>query len=260
MSLFDTLDVDGATKFFMPPVDLLEMLAQSTDGFHVIVGLDPFGTFTAVRGLQAEHSVFTYEELGRNSHPVQLPFNGPQKMGEVTLEWGTVLRGRFWNWFNAQTPYFAERQPVFIVHLSRKSLPIRVYLLWGAWPRQWSYSDLGTNQMAVESVTIVYDRLFMLPTALLTLGPGSVVTAPEESSGTPASRPRASQRAPAEAPDVNTWNALLEEERAAPAERPKTDVAPVPRRWEALVEEQRKETERRAPPKAKAPVGWVALP
>ena len=129
MSLADALSGDGATKFFTPPVALLEALAQSTDGFHVIVGLDPFGTFTGVRGLQAENPVFTYEELGRNGHPVQLPFNGPRKTGEVTLEWGTVLRSRFWNWFTAQTPYFAEPQPVFIVHLSRKSLPIRVYLL-----------------------------------------------------------------------------------------------------------------------------------
>lgn len=164
-------DVFAMPINFAPGAETLETLVHSTDSFHVIIGLDPIGAFTEVTGLQVDNPVFTYEEMGRNRSPVQLPWDGARKGGEVTLSWGTIIRSRFWNWFQAQTPFFMERQPVFILHLSRRNIPLRVFVLWDAWPKSWHYSDLGTNQVTVEKVTLVYDRMFMLDTALLALMP-----------------------------------------------------------------------------------------
>lgn len=164
-------DVFAMPINFAPPAEALETIVHSTDSYHVVIGLDPIGTFLEVSGLSVENPVFTYEELGRNRSPVQLPWEGARKGGEVTLSWGTIIRSRFWNWFQAQSPFLMERQPVFILHLSRRNLPLRVFVLWDAWPKGWEYSDLGNNEVTVEKVTLVYDRMFMLDTALLALQP-----------------------------------------------------------------------------------------
>lgn len=167
---------------FAPGAETLETLVHSTDAFHVVIGLDPIGTFLSVTGLSVENPVYTYQELGRNRSPVQLPWEGARQGGEVTLGWGTVIRSRFWNWFQAQSTFMMERQPVFIIHMSRRSIPLRVFVLWDAWPKGWSYSDLGFNEVSVEKVTLVYDRMFMLNTALLALMPeltNAVAEAPD---------------------------------------------------------------------------------
>lgn len=281
MSLADAL-AGGSPINFTPPTAILEALVQSTDGFHVIVGLDPFGTFTGVRGLNAENPVFSYEELGRNGHAVQLPFNGPRKTGQVTLEWGTVLRSRFWNWFTAQTPYFIEPQPVFILHMSRRNLPIRIYLLWGCWPSQWSYSDLGNNEMAVESVTLTYDRLIMLPTALLGLAPELAATV----AAAPAEAPSIWKWEPSdyfEQPDRVKWTALAEDKGGVPGQFTTEEVGDPDRvikpkekdPWVTQRKLQKKKADKdkwvspwereettslEAPKDAEAPWRWDALP
>lgn len=175
-------DVFAMPIDFAPGAETLETLVHSTDFYHVVIGLDPIGTFLEVTGLSVESPVFTYEELGRNRSPVQLPWEGARKGGEVTLAWGTIIRSRFWNWFQAQTPFFMERQPVFILHLSRRNIPLRVFVLWDAWPKGWSYSDLGNNEVTVEKVTLVYDRMFMLDTALLALMPELTNSIPDTDS------------------------------------------------------------------------------
>lgn len=149
---------------FKLPSQILEYVVHATDSFHVVVGLDPIGTFTGVENISYEWAPFSYPELGRNYAPVTLPFEEPGKPGEITLKWGLIIRNLFYDWTNSVNTRGKYTRMVHIIHLSRKNLPLRIFQLEEAWPTQWRYSNLSGEQseMTVEEVTIAYERLTMV--------------------------------------------------------------------------------------------------
>lgn len=138
--------------------------------FEVAIGADPFGAFTEVSNITYEIQPYELIEGGRNFSPHLKPFNGPGKRGELTLKWGSVQRDKLQSWVESVKTGYPFRRMVFLFHMTRTSIPFRIYTLTGCWPKQWKAPDLSTSstEIAVEEVTLVYDNLFMvaIPTAI----------------------------------------------------------------------------------------------
>ncbi|MEL6350107.1 MAG: phage tail protein [Myxococcota bacterium] len=136
--------------------------------FRVAIGMDPFGSFTEVSNITYEIQPYELIEGGRNFSPHLKPYNGPGKRGEMTLKWGSVKRTKLQSWVESIKTGYPFRRLVFLMHMSRKGIPFRIYTLTGCWPKQWKAPDLNTSstEIAVEEVTLVYENLFMVANPL----------------------------------------------------------------------------------------------
>lgn len=146
------------------------ILDQSSHMFHVIVGLDPLGNFSAVENLSYDNDAFEYAELGRNHAPVRLPWNPVGKPGDITLRWGMVIRSKMYSWMNDVEVGKDYRKNLYIIQLSRKKIPLRIYHLTGCFPLGWRAADFNTEQSAAvgtEELRIAYDQVDLLNLALL---------------------------------------------------------------------------------------------
>lgn len=159
---------------FSPDIDLAALTSHISYMFHCTIGLDPLGDFSSVQGLSYEVDAFAYEELGRNHSPVLLPFDGPGKPGEVTLEWGMVVRSKLFDWIQSVKVGGDFRKNVYITQLSQQRLPLRVYQLTGAWPRSWQASDMTTDraEWSTEQLVLVYDQIDMLNLSAIAMAGG----------------------------------------------------------------------------------------
>ena len=132
--------------------------------FSVMIGGDPIGSFLKVTGIEYSVSPFSIKEGGRNHSPHYKPFDGPGQHGEVTLEWGSVKRGKMEAWVQSVAPGFAFRRNVFLTQHKRNGVPFRVFTLFAAWPKQWRCGDLDAtgNELATESITLVHEGIVMM--------------------------------------------------------------------------------------------------
>lgn len=156
---------------------MLSMLDNGSHMFHVIIGLDPLGNFSAVENIAYDNDPFEYAELGRNHAPHRLPWAPTGKPGDISLRWGMVVRTKMYDWMNDVKVGKDYRRSIYIIQLSRRRVPIRVYHLTGCFPLAWKGSDLTTEksaEAATEELRIAYDQIDLLNLGLLSAGIGAI--------------------------------------------------------------------------------------
>lgn len=119
--------------------------------------------FRKVSGLSRTLGTKEIEEGGRNRAAHTL-WDGPAKLGEVTLEYGFIHTTALWDWCRLVEMGGQFRKLVMIEQYGHGgSDVVRRFTLVGAWPKSWKASDLDATggQMSVESLTLVYDDLFL---------------------------------------------------------------------------------------------------
>ena len=146
---------------FAHNIALAQNSPQPNNMFRVLIGGDPLGSFLKVSGIGYSVEPFELKEGGRNESAHMRPFGGPGKFNEVTLEWGSVKRGKMESWAMSVAPGYAFRRNVFIIQTDRKGVPFRIYTLYGAWPKSWQVGDMDArgNDLATESLTLVYEGI-----------------------------------------------------------------------------------------------------
>ena len=132
--------------------------------FRVVIGADPFGSFTEVSNITYEIQPYELIEGGRNYNPHMKPYNGPGKRGELTLKWGSVKRDKLQSWIESVETGASFRRSIFLFHMNRAGIPYRVYTLTSCWPKTWKAADLNTSasEIATEELTLVYNDLYMI--------------------------------------------------------------------------------------------------
>lgn len=204
---------------FKPDIDLAALTSHISYMFHVTIGLDPLGDFSSVQNLSYGVESVPYTELGRNHSPVMLPFDGPGRPGELTLEWGMVVRSKLFNWMRSVQVGGDFRKNIYIFQLSQQRLPLRVYQLTGAWPKNWQASDLVTDraEWSTEQLTLVYDQIDMVNLSAIAMAGallGSPINELVEEVRPPGFRPRESGPAlPGRAASLNSSDANLKTRR-----------------------------------------------
>ena len=126
--------------------------------------------FRKVTGLSRTYGKEEVKEGGNNTS-AHILWNGPATHGEVTLEYGFIHTDALWQWCRDVEDGGDFRKSVIIEQFGHDALiPLRIIMLTNAWPIEWKQSDLDAsgNQMAVESLKLVYDDLIM-GTSLLSL-------------------------------------------------------------------------------------------
>ena len=143
--------------------------AVTNNIFSIMIGGETFGSFLKVTGLEYSVQPFAIKEGGRNHSPHFRPFDGPGQHGELTLEWGAVKRSTMEAWMQSVAPGFPFRKNVFLTQHERNGKPFRIYTIYAAWPKQWRVGDVDAtgNELATESLTLVYEGLLMLPASML---------------------------------------------------------------------------------------------
>lgn len=145
--------------------------------FHVMVGLDPLGDFSSVDGLNYEVNAFEYKEMGRNHSAVSLPFDGPGKVGEVTLKWGIIMRSKLFRWMESVKVGDDFLKTVYIFQLSRRRIPLRVYTLSGCWPLSWTASEFSqeSSSLQTEEVKLMCDQVRMINLSAAAMAAGELL-------------------------------------------------------------------------------------
>lgn len=130
--------------------------------FHVTIGLDMVGSFQAVENITQEVQVETWHEGGRNHSPHVL--FGKRRYGQLSLRWGIGVSPLLFNWIEAVNVGRHFRRYVMIFHLTRAYIPLRVYLLKGAFPVSWKGGNLeaGDSTVETEEIVLAYDDLVLL--------------------------------------------------------------------------------------------------
>jgi phage tail-like protein len=149
-----------------PTDQLNQFLSASVNyTFHVMVGIDAIGSFTAVENLTQTAEVLRLREGGRNN--AEHALFGSRKRGTVTLKWGMGYRAAMYNWMESVDVGRHFRREVWIFHLTRSYIPMRIYRLTGAFPESWKGGNLAAGESLVESeeLTLNFDdlTLFVVP-------------------------------------------------------------------------------------------------
>jgi phage tail-like protein len=166
----DVLEVDIADAIGFRLGSLLRAVLPGEDfpdvnyNFVVLIGAMPFGDFQSVENIHYKVDPLEYAEGGRNFSPVLLPFEKPNKRGQLVLKWGTVAWSTLYDWVNEVEIGGAFRREVFVVQLGRDGWPTRLMRFGNCWPVEWKGSDLdtGDSKWAMEQITLVYERFNML--------------------------------------------------------------------------------------------------
>lgn len=136
--------------------------------FRVVSGAGAFGDFQGVEGLGRNIDAYEYAEGGKNDG--QHVLAGPVKLGRVTLKWGMMERSALYDWCASVELGKSFRQDLLIMQLTRSGVPLRIYVLTGAWPVSWRGADLDANQsqIPVEQVELAFSslELVVVPDAL----------------------------------------------------------------------------------------------
>ncbi len=153
-------DVMGATANALPGNgSVFGRDADITYNFSVLVEGMVIGDFMAVETLNRSIEVVPYKELGKNDAPHELIGTG--NLGHVVLKWGLMNRGALWDWMKEVEVKGDFRRDVLIMHLTRSQIPVRTFVLKGAWPVRWSGANLDalSSTTAVEEIELSYKKL-----------------------------------------------------------------------------------------------------
>jgi phage tail-like protein len=116
--------------------------------------------FTEVSGLGAKVNAIKYREGGNNAIVRTLP--GYVEYADVTLRYGITNSSELWNWFMSGVNGNVQRRNASIIILDTDGT--RELIRWNltnAWVTEWrgTFLNAMTNEVAVESMTLVYEAL-----------------------------------------------------------------------------------------------------
>ncbi len=148
---------------FGPLLSALETEAQVGFLFHVMIGTNPFGVFRSVSGIGRRVDAEELREGGRNHSPHLRV--GPSKYQECKIEWGLTNSTALYDWIHAVEAGYAYKRAVTVVQFNRMFVPLRIYLLWDAWPLSWEAARLNANDNGVdtEEITLAYEAVTLIP-------------------------------------------------------------------------------------------------
>lgn len=121
------------------------------------------GHFTECHGLGARLEPIPYREGGLSQVVRAIP--GQLTLMEVTLRWGFITSTEMWEWFLRVMEGQVERRHVTIVILDAPGTQaVARWNLIDCWPSTWRGTPLDAlgNEVAMESATLVYERLTRL--------------------------------------------------------------------------------------------------
>lgn len=128
--------------------------------FKLIIQGETLAHFTRCTGMGVKVSALRYREGGTGQIEHRLP--GPVEYGDITLQYGLTDSKVLWDWFMTAVSGTVQRRNVSIVLLDVDGA--REAMRWNlidAWPSEWRGAplDAGGREVAIESVTLVYESL-----------------------------------------------------------------------------------------------------
>ncbi len=132
-------------------------------GFNFKLAFQPGITvahFTEVSGIGARVTPIKYREGGNNAALITLP--GYIEYADITLRYGLTRSDELFDWFMTSMNGKTVRRNVSIIVLDTDGATEEVrYNLTNAWVGEWRGTMLNARlqELAVESVTLVYDKL-----------------------------------------------------------------------------------------------------
>jgi phage tail-like protein len=118
------------------------------------------GHFTQCSGLGVKVEPIRYREAGDNYVVRHIP--GPVEYKAVTLRYGLTASRDLWNWLMTAVQGQVERKNASIVMVDSDGITeVMRWNLVDAWPSEWQGAPLDAlnNEIAIESLTLVYDAL-----------------------------------------------------------------------------------------------------
>jgi phage tail-like protein len=128
--------------------------------FKLLINGAEEGHFTECSGLEVSIQPIRYRPGGMG--PVVHMIPGPVEYAGVTLRYGLTASTALWDWFMAAASGQVQRKDISILILDTDGITEVVrWNLYDAWPSRWRGAPLNAlfTEVAIESVTIVYDRL-----------------------------------------------------------------------------------------------------
>lgn len=133
---------------------------ESAFFFHVVIGTHVIGEFKSVSGFGRRVNTIDLLEGGRNHGPrVRWAPHGGHL--PCTLTSGSTSSGSMFEWIASVDAGRDFRRVVTIVQLTRARVPLRFFLLFGAFPESWSGPNLDADASGndEESVVLKYDSM-----------------------------------------------------------------------------------------------------
>lgn len=118
------------------------------------------GRFVECSGIGADVEVIAYREGGAGQQVRHLP--GQTQMQPVTLRFGLTQSRAMWDWMQAQLQGDLQRRAVSVIVFENDGQTEAMrWNLFDAWIAGWRAAklDAGANEVAIESMTLVYDRV-----------------------------------------------------------------------------------------------------
>ena len=128
--------------------------------FNLLIEGLTVGGFLEVSGPAADVDVIAYREGGAGSRIRHLP--GQVSYTPLVLRYGVTRERTLWDWFESTEAGVVERRNVSLVQYDNDgSSEAFRWNLYAAWPSRFVVAPLdgALNEIAIESVTLVYDRL-----------------------------------------------------------------------------------------------------
>ena len=128
--------------------------------FALLIDGEEAGRFTEASGLGIKVDSIEYREGGVDSPLGRLP--GQTRYNPLTLRYGVSRSRTLWDWFSATISGEVQRRDVALV-LSDNDGTTEAFrwTLHDAWIADWRAAqlDASENEIAIESMTIVYESL-----------------------------------------------------------------------------------------------------
>lgn len=131
--------------------------------FHVLMGINPIGEFSAVSGIEVTHTPYEYQEGGKNDGPHL--FMDKHGYGKVTLKSGLIWDVGFSMWMNSFMPGTKFKKTVTVIHLDREHIPLRIYRMGGALPVSWKAPNMDSmgSSVSVDELTFSFESITTIP-------------------------------------------------------------------------------------------------
>ncbi len=128
--------------------------------FHLIVEGLTLGRFIEASGLGVSTEVIAYREGGAGAGVRHLA--GQVNYSPLVLQYGVSNDSALWDWFKQTTSGNVERRNVSLLQYENDGVTESFrWNLFEAWPAKFLMAPLDgtTSNVAIESVTIVFDRV-----------------------------------------------------------------------------------------------------
>jgi phage tail-like protein len=116
--------------------------------------------FTEMTGIGAKVEALNFRGGGDSQITHRLP--GQVQYADITLRYGLTSSRELWEWFKKGLQGITDRRNVSILLLDQDGrTEVARWNLINAWPSEWRGAplDAGGREIAIESVTLVFDTL-----------------------------------------------------------------------------------------------------